>query len=175
MPLIIGIKLMSSCTLTEPFPQLSGKPSYLCVKPHPLPAACSIVQALTRKLDDSGLLRKGPSPTSLSKQRPSPSSDRKHLGLHPHSKHTLHFKTDDSGLFINICLASIKHFAVSFINPCAEKAKAYTLRVVHILLPLHIFVWTISWEHKTQRQAFNSVVREFQCSFLSGTRNSLHL
>lgn len=122
-----------------------------------------------------GFLGKGPVPQASGSTDPVQVQTGNTWASTPHSKHTLHFKTDDSELFINICLASIKHFAVSFVNPCAEKAEAYTLRVVHILLPLHVFVWTISWEHETQRQAFNSVVREFQCSFLSGTRNSLHL
>jgi hypothetical protein len=126
--------LSSPCmasTLTEPFPQLSRSLPIYVLTPPPLEGACSTVQALTGKLEDSGFLGRRHSPTNLWKQRPRPSSDRKHLGLHPHSEHTLHFKTDDSELFINICLASIKHFAASFLNPCAEGSSIHAMSGPH--------------------------------------------
>lgn len=95
-------------------------------------------------------------------QRTIPNADRKHLELSmPLGPH---FTFQNRGFWIVHKYLSCfnKTLFNQFHKPSVQEATTYTLLVVHILWTLHIFLWTISWKHKTQRKAFNSVRREFQ-------------
>lgn len=82
----------------------------------------------------------------------------------------LHFTFQNRGFWIVHKYLSCfnKTLFNQFHKPSVQKAQTYTLLVVHILLTLHLFMWTIFWKPKTQRKAFNGVIRELQGFFWGG-------
>lgn len=149
-----------------------SKDGFTLIKSSLFLGALLAIRALAGKLCDAEFLIKKlgkHSPlASPEQQLTTPNADRKHLELS--APLGPHFTFQNRGFWIVHKYLSCfnKTLFNQLHKPLVQEAKTYTLPAIHIPLTLHIFMWTISWNHKTQRKAFNSVIREFQGFFFLG-------